>query len=87
MKKLFILTILISIFNFAKAQMTTTTGMTPLQYVQNVLLGNGVTVSNVTYTGYAGAIGEFNIAGSTNLGMSNGLVLTTGSVSLIDPVY
>ena len=47
--------------------MNTTTGMTPLQYVQNVLLGNGVTVSNVTYTGYAGAIGEFNIAGSTNL--------------------
>lgn len=87
MKKLFLITILISIFNFAKAQMTTTTGMTPLQYVQNVLLGNGVTVSNVTYTGYAGAIGEFNIAGSTNLGMSNGLVLTTGSVSLIDPVY
>lgn len=66
--------------------MTTTTGMTPLQYVQNVLLGGGVTVSNVTYTGYANAIGEFSIAGPTNLGMTNGLVLTTGSVLANDPL-
>lgn len=67
--------------------MTTTTGMTPLQYVQNVLLGGGVTVSNVVYSGYANAIGEFNISGSTNLGMTNGLVLTTGTAMLNDPTY
>jgi gliding motility-associated-like protein len=69
------------------AQMTTTTGMTPLQYVQNVLLGGGVTVSNVTYTGYNNAMGEFSIAGATNLGMSNGLVLTTGTALEVDPTY
>ncbi len=69
------------------AQMTTTTGMTPADYVQNVLLGGGVTVSNVSYTGYANAIGEFNITGANNLGMSNGLVMTTGTAMLNDPTY
>ncbi len=67
--------------------MATTTGMTPTQYVTNVLLGGGVTVSNVTYTGYANAIGEFNITGATNLGMSNGLVMTTGTAMFTDPTY
>jgi len=69
------------------AQMTTTTGMSPANYVQNVLLGGGVTVSNVSYTGYANAIGEFSITGANNLGMSNGLVMTTGTAMLNDPTY
>jgi len=86
MKKIALLSLLATCFLTSKAQMTTTTGMTALQYVQNVLLGGGVTVSNVTYTGYNNAIGEFNIAGATNLGMTNGLVLTTGSVLANDPL-
>jgi gliding motility-associated-like protein len=48
--------------------------------VQNVLLGSGVTVSNIIYNGSPGAIGEFTAAG-TNLGITNGIVLTTGTVS------
>lgn len=87
MKKHLLTFLLIYCSLAVNAQMTTTTGMTPTQYVQNVLLGGGVTVSNVTYTGYANAIGEFSIAGATNLGMTNGLVMTTGTAMLNDPTY
>lgn len=53
--------------------------MTPAQLVQNVLVGNGVTVSNVNYIGGADAIGSFD-GSSTNLGLNTGIVLTTGTV-------
>ncbi len=65
----------ISIFG----QLTTSTAMSPAQLVQNVLLGSGVTVSNIQFTGSGGAIGSFNATG-TNLGIINGVLLTTGTV-------
>ncbi|MFD1553834.1 choice-of-anchor L domain-containing protein [Putridiphycobacter roseus] len=61
------------------SQLTTTTGLTPVQLVQNVLVGNGVTVTNVSYTGDLKAIGSFNGTGS-NLGLASGIVMTTGTV-------
>ena len=48
--------------------------------VQNVLLGTGVTVSNITYSGSGTAIGSFT-ANNTNLGLASGVVITTGTVS------
>jgi hypothetical protein len=63
----------------AFGQLTTSTALTPTQLVENVLVGNGVAVSNVSYTGHAEAIGSFNGA-STNLGLGTGIVLTTGTV-------
>ncbi|MBI3134788.1 MAG: choice-of-anchor L domain-containing protein [Bacteroidetes bacterium] len=53
--------------------------MTPAQLVENVLVGSGVAVSNVTYTGNAEAIGSFTGTG-TNLGLTSGIVMTTGTV-------
>ena len=55
-------------------------GSSPSSLVQNVLLGSGVTVSNIMYNGSLAAISEFTAAG-TNLGIANGIVLTTGTVS------
>ena len=56
-----------------------TTGLTPLQYVQG-LVGPGITVSNVTYTGNADQIGTFD--GSTsNIGFNSGVVLAAGPVT------
>lgn len=63
----------------------TATALTPTQLVQNVLLGAGVTASNITYTGYANAISQFTATPSTNLGISNGVYLTTGSYLQNDP--
>src|SRR3972149_1166561 len=47
--------------------------------VQNVLLGQGVLVSNVTYTGAPAAIGYFNGI-SSNLNLDSGIVLTSGDI-------
>lgn len=60
-------------------QLVTSTVQTPQQLVQNVLLGSGVTVSNITYTGHPDAIGEFD-GSNCNIGFNAGLVLTTGTV-------
>ncbi|OXA71825.1 hypothetical protein B0A58_13355, partial [Flavobacterium branchiophilum NBRC 15030 = ATCC 35035] len=64
--------------------------MTPTQLVQNVLLGSGVTISNVKFNGSVvnatminDQVGAF-ITGNTptNLGLTNGLILATGNISV-----
>ena len=81
MKKLFFLIgILAGTTSMVDAQLTVNTNSTPTQLVQNVLVGNGVTVSNITFTGAPVAIGEFNGGGTTNLGLTSGIVLSTGKV-------
>lgn len=62
------------------AQLNVTTGLTPTQYVQNVLVGGGVTVSNVTFQGTVHSIGEFTNGNTTNLGLNEGLILSSGVV-------
>lgn len=57
----------------------TTSSMSPGQLVQNVLLGPGVTVSNITYSGTPSSIGYFS-APNTNLGIAEGIVMTTGTI-------
>ncbi|MFH0894385.1 MAG: choice-of-anchor L domain-containing protein [Bacteroidota bacterium] len=54
--------------------------MTPTQLVQNVLVGGGVTVSGVTYSGAANSIGGFTQGNTTNLGLNNGVILSSGVV-------
>ncbi|TND08199.1 MAG: PKD domain-containing protein [Bacteroidetes bacterium] len=63
-----------------KAQLTVSGAMTPSQLVTNVLLGTGVTVSNITYTGAAAALGSFT-ANSTNLGITSGVLMTCGDIA------
>jgi gliding motility-associated-like protein len=60
------------------AQVTINNTMTPSQLVQNVLLGAGITVSNITYNGAPIAMGAFN-GTSSNLGFNKGILLTTGA--------
>ena len=60
-------------------QLTTNSGQAPNSLVQNVLLGTGVTVSNVVYNGSPTAIGSFGASG-TNLGIDQGIVMTTGTI-------
>ena len=89
-KKIFII-ILITIIGFSsKAQLTVVSGsgMTPQQLVQNVLVGTGVTVSNVKFNGSllaptnSNQIGSFTTAtNATNLGFSTGLLMTTGALA------
>lgn len=60
-------------------QLVTNTSQSPSGLVQNVLLGPGVTVSNIQYNGASSAIGSFT-ANNTNLGIQSGIVMTTGTV-------
>ncbi|MEI6817235.1 MAG: choice-of-anchor L domain-containing protein [Bacteroidota bacterium] len=62
-----------------KAQLSVSHALTPAQLVQNVLLGTGVSVSNITYTGSDSAYGSFNGTAS-NIGFSSGVILCTGNI-------
>ena len=64
---------------FSNAQLSVNSTQTPTQLVQNVLLGNGITVSNITYTGGGSARGFFNGA-TSNIGLASGVILTTGDI-------
>lgn len=77
-----IIIILVSCFLpvFSYSQLNVVNNMTPQQLVQNVLVGNGVSASNVTYTGATVSIGYFSNGNSTNLGMDEGILLSTGNV-------
>ena len=58
----------------------------PAWLVDNILLGGGVTASSITYQGDSSQIGFFN-AINTNLGIDSGIVLCTGDVHALDPLY
>ena len=80
LKTKYILVFFFAVFSTVlNAQLTTSTAQSPAQLVENVLVGGGVDISNVVYTGSPNAIGSFNAA-STNLGLNSGILLTTGTV-------
>ena len=56
-----------------------TTGLTA-QDLANLLVGSGVTVSNVRYTGAPVAAGTFT-GGATSVGFDSGIILSTGGVT------
>lgn len=74
-----ILSIFVFICHQAFGQLVTSPGGSPVSLVQNVLLGPGVTVSNISFNGSPSAIGSFTGTG-TNLGIGSGIVMTTGTV-------
>jgi gliding motility-associated-like protein len=73
-------TLIIFVFPFlAFSQLMTSTASTPTALVQNTLLGPGVQLLSVSYNGDPQAIGRFTAFG-TNLGINEGIVMTTGTV-------
>lgn len=70
--------ILCIISNYSYSQLIIGTNLTPQQWVQNVLIGQGLTVSNVTYSGMSNAAGTFS--GNTNIGLLSGVLLTSGDI-------
>ncbi|MFY8097451.1 MAG: choice-of-anchor L domain-containing protein, partial [Flavobacterium sp.] len=75
---------------FVNAQLTVNnTTVTPQQLVQNVLLGSGITVTNVKFNGSTAnasvsrdQAGLFNGGVSTNLGINSGVILATGKAQV-----
>lgn len=65
----------------ANAQLATTQG-NAANLVQNVLLGPGITVSNITFTGHPNMLGSFTYGGGNpNLGFASGVILSTGNIT------
>ncbi len=74
-------------FTFCFAQLTVTTGQTLQWLVENVLDGEGVFLSNVTYTGHPNAIGRFQTGSNpTNLGINEGIIISSGNVFGSPPI-
>ncbi|MFM1931581.1 MAG: hypothetical protein RL226_884, partial [Bacteroidota bacterium] len=80
MKRLFIFLACVPFVSLAQFEVTN--GGDPQQLVTEFLLGNGVLVSNVEYTGSIDQLGVFHYA--TALGLDSGLVLSTGCPSNLE---
>ena len=61
--------------SFVQAQMEVTQAMTPTQYVNNVLLGEGVTATNVQFTGSLEQIGY--LTDGVGFSIENGIIMST----------
>lgn len=88
-KKIFIIILLTTIGFTSKAQLNVLSGAgsTPQSLVQNILVGTGVTVSNVKFNGSAAPLtgammGSFTTGTTaTNLGLTSGIILSSGGVT------
>ncbi len=66
----------------ATAQLTFNSGLTPQQMAQT-LAGAGISISNATMNCAAGASASFT--GTSNVGISSGIILTSGSAAVASP--
>ena len=85
MKQLLAVIALLTAAQFTHAQITVNNNQTPEELVQNVLLGFGVTATNITYNGspvsaaqIQGNVTFFDAAGTT-FPINSGVLLTTGN--------
>ncbi|MEI6765779.1 MAG: choice-of-anchor L domain-containing protein [Bacteroidota bacterium] len=68
---------------FSQINITNTTNYT--QVLTGFVL-SGVTVSNPVFTGDSAAVGTFTNGSSTNIGMSSGIILSTGRIDTIPAI-
>lgn len=59
---------------------------TPQNLISNILLGDGVEVTNITYNGEPAAVGYFT-GGTQAVGIERGIVLTSGAVESAGGVF
>ncbi len=76
-----LLAFLLLIPGIAAAQPTVTSGLTLEEYVNEILLGSGVTAFNITYTGDENQVGYLQNAEDTGLPLTEGLVLSSAYAS------
>ena len=82
-KRIWVLSVLGSMTVGLHAQVVVNTALTPSQLIQDVLLGAGITVSNVSFNGIADpatpqeGTGSFTATGS-NLNIPAGIILSSG---------
>ncbi len=78
----FLFAIVTGDFNHLVAQFDVAQGMTPAQYVNDVLLGEGVTATNVQFTGLDVQLGY--LTGGTGFSIESGLILSSGNATNLE---
>ena len=68
------------VWSTGSAQISVNSSITAQQLVEDVLLGVGVTASNITFTGAANQRGTFNGIAS-NIGLTGGVTLASGDIA------
>lgn len=86
MKKGLFFIVWLSAITVSFAQLQVDNTQTPTDLVQNILAGQGVQISNVTFNGAPGntinsQIGSFN-GTTSNIGLSNGIIMCTGDIAV-----
>lgn len=81
--KLAVLAVVIASFSTftSTAQLVVDGTLTPEELVEDILVGEGVTVSNITYTGVASQRGYFDGTAS-NIGLDGGVILSSGDINI-----
>lgn len=79
MRQILLWSVLLLWCGSASAQLVVDANYTPQQLVEDILIGQGVQVSNVQYSGNIAARGYFN-GSSSNIGLASGVILSTGLV-------
>jgi hypothetical protein len=86
MKKIFSLfSLIILTSGIVNAQFTITSDTNTIQLVNNFIL-SGVTASNVLYTGATNTLGTFINGNTTNIGLTNGIIMTTGNLDTVPQI-
>ncbi|HEY6064285.1 MAG TPA: choice-of-anchor L domain-containing protein, partial [Chitinophagaceae bacterium] len=82
--KIVFITVLLLIRINVSAQLQITSANNPVQLAQK-LVGDGVIISNVSFTGNIQMTGFFKNNGATNIGIDSGIVLTSGRAKTRPP--
>ncbi len=86
MKRIFIILLALLSIQVGKAQVAVNNTNTVASYVQNVLLGGGVTVSNITFNGAPANVANAQVGEFTDLtssiGLPSGMILGSGDVTM-----
>lgn len=85
-KTIHLLSLILFTTHLTYGQIVSSNSLTPAQLVQQVLLGQGVTASNITFTGNALQIARFTATPSTSLGITNGILISTGNALTTSPL-
>jgi hypothetical protein len=81
LKRLFVGFILLSNAHMGYAQLVVDGASTPEELVEDILLGAGVTVSNITFTGEESQRGYFD-GSASNIGIDGGVMLSSGDIEI-----
>ena len=85
--KLFLFSFLFSFVLYGQITIDNTAPYdSPVFLIDNVLLGGGIVASNHSYQGDSIQIGYFD-ATNTSLGINNGVVMATGDIAILDPLF